>query len=115
MVEVMQYRAPGRDTDAESDRAELDGLRRLAGLEDGEILHERFLRRMTVAHGLPLARRGGLAGRPAIDAPEPPNVFVAGDWVGPTGLLGDASAASALAAARAAVGVARRVEARVAR
>ena len=31
MVEVMQYRAPGRDTDAEADRAELDGLRRLAG------------------------------------------------------------------------------------
>ncbi len=115
MVEVMQYRAPGRDTDAESDRAELDGLRRLAGVEDDEILDERFLRRMTVAHTLPLARRGGLAGRPAIDAPEPPNVFLAGDWVGPAGMLGDASAASALAAARAAVGVARRVDARAAR
>jgi phytoene dehydrogenase-like protein len=115
MVEVMQYRAPGRDTGTESDRAELDGLRRLAGVEDDEILDERFLRRMTVAHTLPLARRGGLAGRPAIDAPEPPNVFLAGDWVGPTGMLGDASAASALAAARAAVGVARRVDAGAAR
>ena len=115
MVEVMQYRAPGRDTDAETDRAELDGLRRLAGVQDDEILDERFLRRMTVAHTLPLARRGGLAGRPEIDAPEPPNVFIAGDWVGPTGMLGDASAASALAAARAAVGVARRVDAAAAR
>ena len=66
MVEVMQYRAPGRDTDAESDRAELDGLRRLAGLEDDEILDERFLRRMTVAHTLPLARRRR-AGRAAGD------------------------------------------------
>ena len=115
MVEVMQYRAPGRETDVESDRAELDGLRRLAGLDDGDIVHERFLRRMTVAHSLPLAERGGLAGRPAIDAPAPPNVFLAGDWVGPTGMLSDASAASALAAARAAVGVARRVEAGAAR
>ena len=110
MVEVMQYRAPGRDTDAESDRAELDGLRRLAGVEDDEILDQRFLRRMTVAHTLPLARRGGLAGRPAIGAPEPPNLFLAGDWVGPCGMLGDDSAASALAAARAAVRLARRVE-----
>ena len=113
MVEVMQYRAPERDTAAEADRAELDGLRRLAGLDDGDIVDERFLRRMTVAHSLPLAERGGLAGRPAIDAPAPPNVFLAGDWVGPTGMLGDASAASALAAARAAVAVARRVEAGV--
>ena len=64
---------------------------------------------MTVAHTFPLARRGGLAGRPAIDAPAPANVFLAGDWVGPCGMLGDASAASALAAARAAVGLARRV------
>ena len=101
MVEVMQYRAPGRDTDAESDRAELDGLRRLAGVADDEILDERFLRRMTVAHTLPLARRGGPAGAAAIDAPEAPNVFLAGDWVGPAGMLGDASAASVLAAARA--------------
>jgi phytoene dehydrogenase-like protein len=111
MVEVMQYRAPGRDTDAESDRAELDALCRLVGLDDDDILDERFLRRMTVAHALPLARRGGLAGRPAVEVPERPNVFLAGDWVGPSGMLGDASAASALAAARAAVGVARRVEA----
>ena len=90
MVEVMQYRAPGRDTDAASDRAELDGLRRLAGLEDDEILDERFLRRMTVAHTLPLARRGGLAGRPGIHVPEASNMFLAGDWVGPAGMLGDA-------------------------
>jgi phytoene dehydrogenase-like protein len=115
MVEVMQYRAPGRATDAESDRTELDGLRRLVGLEDDDILDERFLRRMTVAHALPLARRGGLVGRPAVGAPEPPNVFLAGDWVGPMGMLGDAAAASALEAARSAVGVARRVGAGVAR
>ncbi|CAB4590552.1 unannotated protein [freshwater metagenome] len=34
-----------------------------------------------------------------------PGVFVAGDWVGPVGLLADASAASGTTAARAALGV----------
>jgi phytoene dehydrogenase-like protein len=109
MVEVMQYRAPGRDTDADADRAELDGLCRLVGLGGDDVIEERFLRRMTVAHALPLARRGGLAGRPPVDAPAVPNLFLAGDWIGPTGMLADAAAASGLDAARAAVAAARRV------
>ena len=55
---------------------------------------------MTVSHSLPLACEDGLAGRPAVSAAGHPNVFLAGDWVGPEGLLADASAASAAVIAR---------------
>ena len=69
---------------------------------------DRFLHRMIVAHALP--RPGaGLAGRPPVEVPGLRGVFVAGDWVGPVGMLADASLASAEAAARAAVACAPRV------
>jgi hypothetical protein len=44
-----------------------------------------------VSHGLVTAARGGLAGRPGPAVPGEPRLFVAGDWVGPEGLLADAS------------------------
>jgi len=115
MVELMRYRAPDHAADVDTDRGELDDLRRRIGIDDADVVDQRFLRRMTVAHSLPLARRGGLAGRPPIDAPTAPNVFLAGDWVGPTGLLSDAAAASALAAAGAAVALSGRTGAPVSR
>lgn len=55
---------------------------------------------MTVAHGLPLAESYGLRGRPPATIRERPNVFLAGDWVGPEGMLADASAASSAESAR---------------
>jgi hypothetical protein len=55
---------------------------------------------MTVSYSLPLACDNGLSGRPAAHALENANVFLAGDWVGPTGMLADASAASAQSAAQ---------------
>jgi len=60
---------------------------------------------MVVAGTMPRAVSGGLAGRPSIGAltPELPGVFVAGDWVGPEGLLADAALASGHAAGRAAL------------
>lgn len=59
------------------------------------LVQRRLLPRMTVAHALPTAEDGGLAGRPdpvvrAIDG-----LYLAGDWVGDRGLLADASLASA--------------------
>ncbi|MHB1593457.1 MAG: hypothetical protein ACYCO9_14475 [Streptosporangiaceae bacterium] len=54
---------------------------------------QRFLHLMTVCHALP--RPGsGLLERPAIDATGTDGVFLAGDWVGATGFLADASLAS---------------------
>ncbi|MGV3719728.1 MAG: amine oxidase, partial [Actinomycetota bacterium] len=64
-----------------------------------ELVERRFLRRVTVTHALPTAAMGGTAGRPGPAVPGVPNVYVVGDWVGPEGLLSDASVASAELAA----------------
>jgi hypothetical protein len=73
-----------------------------------DIVHSRLLASLTVTATAPLARLGGLAGRPAITATCMRNVFLAGDWVGREGFLSDASFASGhaagLAAARASEG-----------
>jgi predicted NAD/FAD-dependent oxidoreductase len=49
---------------------------------------------MTVTHCLPTPE-----GRPAMDALGIDNVVLAGDWVGPEGMLADAATSSGLAAA----------------
>jgi len=53
-----------------------------------------------VSGGLPTAEGGGLGGRPAVASSDRPGVLLAGDWVGPEGLLLDAVAASATEAGR---------------
>jgi len=65
------------------------------------LVEARFFPHLTVTHWLPTARTGGLAGRPPVRLPELPHVCLAGDWVGPEGMLADAALASAAAAARA--------------
>lgn len=67
-----------------------------------EVIDERFFAHLTVTGGQPLAHLGGCAGRPGVSAPGVPGAFLAGDWVGPEGLLSDASFASGRAAGRAA-------------
>jgi phytoene dehydrogenase-like protein len=67
------------------------------------LVERRFLPRMTVAHHLPTAAAGGTAGRAPVEVPGIANLFVAGDWVGPPGLLADAALASARHAAQLAV------------
>lgn len=63
------------------------------------LVHQRFLPHMTTVSAAPDPRRGGLRGRPGPDLPGHPGVFLAGDWVGPSGMLADASVASANSAA----------------
>ena len=97
VVHVMRY---GARTSTD-DRAQLWALARRCGIDDADIVAQRFLHEMTVCHALP--RPGpGLTGRPAIDATGTAGVFLAGDWVGAAGLLADASLASGEAAGRAA-------------
>jgi hypothetical protein len=50
---------------------------------------------------LPLADRDGAAGRPSVSVGEASGIFVAGDWVGASGLLADTSLASAKRASEA--------------
>lgn len=69
-----------------------------------EVELERWLPAARVCEALPTAEQGGLAGRPAAEDAGPPGVLLCGDWVGPEGLLSDASFASAAAAARRVLG-----------
>ena len=55
------------------------------------------LRGITVAHGVVRWDRP----RPGVMLPDAPGMFIAGDWVGEEGMISDASAASAIEAARA--------------
>jgi phytoene dehydrogenase-like protein len=96
VVAVLRYGARS----AAEDRPALDAHRRLAGVSDDDVVAERFLASMTVACTMPRAVRGGLPGRPAVEATGTPGVHLAGDWVGPDGLLADAALASGAAAGR---------------
>jgi phytoene dehydrogenase-like protein len=89
MVHVMRYGA----RDARLDRTELRTYARLAGIGDDHIVEERFLAGMVVTHLLPGVEHG-LAGRPAVEVPGAPGIYLAGDWVGTSGWLADAAMAS---------------------
>ena len=62
------------------------------------MLARRVMRELVVTHDLPHAARGGLAGRTPGAVDGIANLWLAGDWVGPEGLLADASLASGRAA-----------------
>ncbi len=102
VVAAVRYGA----TEAKPDRAALQAHLARAGVREEDVVTSRFLPRMVVAGAAPIAARGGLGGRPAVDATGLPGVYLAGDWVGPTGLIADAALASGqLAALRAAQAV----------
>jgi hypothetical protein len=65
-----------------------------------DVVSDRFLARMVVSGAMPRAETGGLPGRPRVTESGQPGVLIAGDWVGPDGLLADASLASGHEAAR---------------
>lgn len=100
-----RHDAPGPDI-----RAELESL--LDQIQPSwrtELVASRFQRHLTVAHAVPTAvgaegQGGYLAATPALA--DTPGVFVAGDWVGPTGHLADAGMASARRAAELALSLA---------
>lgn len=101
LIHVMAYLGAEAPADPAAVEAELAGL--LDRMQPGwraQLVHQRFVPDLRVAHGLPLASEGGLARRPDIDVPDVPGLFVAGDWVGPEGQLADASLASARQVAR---------------
>jgi phytoene dehydrogenase-like protein len=106
VVHLMKYLRADADEPAAAIEAELEDL--LDTVQPGwrpHVVAKRFLPKMTVAHALPRADEGGLAGRPKPSLAGWPNVFVAGDWVGPEGMLADAATASAEQAARCALAV----------
>ena len=98
VVHLQRYHHPDGDPSATDQHERLRGLAAQAGIADDDIVQERFLASMTVSQALAVATAGGVAGRVPVGVSERPGVFVAGDWVGPEGLLLDGVAASAVAA-----------------
>ncbi len=107
LVQVMRNHRPGEELDHDEVRAELWAHAARAGIQRDDVVVDRYLHRLTVTHGLPLAERGGRPGRPPVAVRGEPGLFVAGDWVGDRGVLADAAAASASRAAELAVAHAR--------
>lgn len=98
-VVLAEYLADGTTPD----RSRLERFAATVGIDAESVETQRYLHRMVATHAVPTAAHGGLRGRPPVAVPDAPGVFVAGDWVGPTGHLLDAALASARSAARAAV------------
>jgi phytoene dehydrogenase-like protein len=106
LVSVARYLPPDSGRSAAEDRRELEALLDLVQPRwRSEATTVRFLHRVMASTDIPTAATGGLAGRPSSAVPGRPGVHVAGDWVGPQGLLADAALASGAAAGRAAAGV----------
>lgn len=102
LVHLARYLAPGEKPSGQH-FDELEGV--ADDLQPGWrgcVLHKQRLAGMTVAHDFPRWNSGGR--RAAGRVEDAPGIFLAGDWVGPDGMLADASAASARAAAEAAMG-----------
>ncbi|HET6792909.1 MAG TPA: FAD-dependent oxidoreductase [Acidimicrobiales bacterium] len=96
VVSAIRYGA----TAADADRAALERHVATLGVRVPDVAESRFLARMVVAGAMPLATTGGLAGRPDVNDSGTEGVLIAGDWVGPDGLLADAALASGHSAAR---------------
>ncbi|WP_437305489.1 phytoene desaturase family protein [Sorangium sp. So ce388] len=79
---------------------ELEDLldRALPGYRD-VLVERRFLPSLVVSNAVVAAEGGGYAARPGVRVPDLDGLFLAGDWVGPTGMLADASLGSARDAA----------------
>jgi hypothetical protein len=97
VVHVARYLAP-------EDELERDAMDELEGVADMVMpgwraleVRRQGLRGMTVANATPRWDKA----RPGVALGDAPGLFIAGDWVGDEGMIADAAAASAIAAARA--------------
>ncbi|MBO9698228.1 MAG: NAD(P)/FAD-dependent oxidoreductase [Sphingopyxis sp.] len=95
LVHAMRYIEPGETVGRGRLIAELEAFVDL--VQPGWRAQERarqFLGAMPVHASLPLAAKRGLEGRPGGAVTDTAGLFIAGDWVGPAGMLADAAAAS---------------------
>ena len=108
LVHLVRYLEPGEAPKRGPLVAELEAFMDL--LQPGWRDHERarqFLPAMPAVSAIPLAAKGGVDGRPPTEVPNAEGLFIAGDWVGPAGMLADAAAASGRSAGEAAAAFAR--------
>jgi phytoene dehydrogenase-like protein len=100
VIQLAKYLSSSSDEPSNNVRNELEGV--LDWLQSGwqsKLVTKRFLPRMMVSNAIVMTAEAGNACRPGPAVPEFPNLFIAGDWVGPHGMLVDASFASAKEAA----------------
>jgi phytoene dehydrogenase-like protein len=105
LVQLARYLAPDEHPEREELEGELE--RMLDVVQPGwraQLVTRRLMRDLVVTQDLPQAARGGLVGRTPGQVTGVANLWLAGDWVGATGMLVDAAFASARTAARGAVG-----------
>lgn len=100
VIHAAKYLGAGPDDDPRAVERELEEtLDIMQPGWRGAVVARRFLPAMTVSNSLVTAAQGGATGRPHPNVPGPEGLYIAGDWVGPEGLLADASMASAKLAA----------------
>ena len=99
LVHVTKYLAPEADPKGAERALEALVDRVQPGWRD-VVVERRFMPKLVVSHALVTAEDEGERGRPSPRVPEIPGLYVVGDWVGDTGMLADASLASAEHAAR---------------
>jgi phytoene dehydrogenase-like protein len=100
LIHAAKYLNPDEDTDPKSDEAELlslcdqiqPGFRELT-------VERRFLPSMIVMNDMARATAGGASARTPITLPRIKNLYLAGDWIGPEGMLADTSLITAARAA----------------
>jgi phytoene dehydrogenase-like protein len=100
LIHVMKYLGSSIQPDPKADREELEKLMDL--VQPGwrkVVVKERFLPNMIVSNALVSSTQGGIYGRPDVKVPGTESLYIVGDWVGPEGLLADASLSSAKRAA----------------
>lgn len=92
LIHTMYYLKPGEQSDAKASRTVLEELLEIAQPGWKQYLVDtKFLPDMTVAFGYPDIRTGGFGGRPDPVVPDVKNLYIAGDWVGPSNMLFDAT------------------------
>ena len=100
LIHVIKYLGSSHEPNPKDDRLDMEAL--LDMIQPGwrdVVIKQRFLPNMIVYNSLVTAAQGGILGRPDTKVSEAENLYIAGDWVGPLGLLADASFASAKRAA----------------
>jgi phytoene dehydrogenase-like protein len=96
LIHVMKYLGSTHEPNPKDDRLELEAFLELIQPGWRDILvKERFLPNMVVYNAIVSADQGGVLGRPDTKVPQTENLYVVGDWIGPEGLLADASFACA--------------------
>jgi len=101
VIHIARYLGVDERPDAGAIEAELEQLADAVQPGWREVVHSRrFLPSLMVQGDMARAEAGGKRGRVAEDATGVAGLYLAGDWVGDTGMLADTSAASGLRVAQ---------------